>query len=74
VPAAESEALLEELFDWIDRPEFRWEHEWRIGDTLMWENRGGVMHSGRLNYPRNERRIFIRTTVRGEAIKQHRPA
>ena len=74
VPAAESEALLEELFDWIDRPEFRWEHEWRIGDTLMWENRGGVMHSGRLDYPLDERRIFIRTTVRGEAIKQHQAA
>jgi taurine dioxygenase len=61
-----SEALLEELFDVIDRPEFRWEHNWRIGDTLMWENRGGIMHSGRLDYPRDERRIFIRTTVSGD--------
>ena len=63
-----SEALLEELFDWIDRPEFRWEHEWRIGDTLMWENRGGVLHSGRMDYPLDERRIFIRTTIRGGPI------
>lgn len=66
VDEAESETLLEVLFDEIDRPEYRWEHNWRIGDTLMWENRGGVMHSGRLDYPRDERRIFIRTTVSGD--------
>lgn len=65
VDETRSEALLEELFDVIDRPEFRWEHDWRIGDTLMWENRGGIMHSGRLDYPRDERRTFIRTTVSG---------
>ena len=61
----------DELFDWIDRPEFRWEHEWRIGDTLMWDNRGGVMHCGRLDYPHDERRRMIRTTVRGQAIEMH---
>lgn len=71
VPDAESEAILDELFDWIDRPEFRWEHEWQVGDTLMWENRGGVMHCGRLDYPRDERRRFIRTTVRGQPIEMH---
>jgi taurine dioxygenase len=72
VSEAESDAILDELFEWIDRPEFRWEHEWRVGDTLMWENRGGVMHCGRLDYPRDERRQFIRTTVRGQAIEMHR--
>ncbi len=71
VPEAESDEILEELFDWIDKPEYRWEHEWRIGDTLMWENRGGVQHCGRLDYPRDERRQFIRTTVRGQAIEMH---
>ncbi len=71
VSEAESEEILNELFDCIDRPEYRWEHEWRFGDTLMWENRGGVMHCGRLDYPRDERRRFIRTTVRGQAIEMH---
>ncbi|PPR59006.1 MAG: Alpha-ketoglutarate-dependent taurine dioxygenase [Alphaproteobacteria bacterium MarineAlpha4_Bin2] len=61
----ESEELLEALFDFINREEFRWEHEWGVGDTLMWDNRGGVMHCGRLDYPRHEARRFIRTTVRG---------
>ena len=71
VAEAESDEILKELFDWIDRPEFRWEHEWRLGDTLMWENRGGVMHCGRLDYPRDQRRRLIRTTVRGQAIEAH---
>lgn len=65
VSGEESEELLELLFDWIDKPEFHWEHEWTVGDTIMWDNRGGVMHSGRLDYPRDEARRFIRTTVRG---------
>lgn len=68
----ESHELLEALFDVIDRPEFHWEHQWSPGDTLMWDNRGGTMHCGRLDYPRNEARRFIRTTVTGHAIEPYR--
>lgn len=68
---AESDALLSELYDWIDQPAFQWEHEWRLGDTLMWENRGGSMHCGRIDYPRDQRRHMIRTTVRGQPIEAH---
>lgn len=71
LPEAESDALLDELYDWIDRPAFRWEHEWRLGDTIMWENRGGAMHCGRIDYPRDQRRHMIRTTVRGQTIEAH---
>lgn len=65
---AESEALIEELTDRIEDPAVRWEHEWSVGDTLMWDNRGGLLHSGRIDYPLNEARRFIRTTVSGDAI------
>lgn len=70
----ESEAILSELFDWLDRPEYRWEHEWRIGDTLMWENRGGLMHTGRLDYMPGERRVMIRTTVGRSPIEAYEMA
>lgn len=73
LPEAESEELLEQLFDWIDRPEFHWEHSWSVGDTIMWDNRGGIMHSGRLDYPRDEARRFIRTTVRGGPTEAYVP-
>ena len=65
----EGDVLLNELYDALDLPEFRWEHEWSVGDTLMWDNRGGTMHSGRLDYPRDELRRFIRTTVTGGPIR-----
>ena len=69
---ADSEALMEALFDWMDRPEYRFEHVWAVGDTLMWDNRGGLMHVGRLDYPLDEARRFIRTTVTGQPMSMHR--
>jgi taurine dioxygenase len=69
VSEADSEAILNELFDALDQQEFRFEHVWKPGDTLLWDNRGGIMHTGRLDYPRNEARRFIRTTVTGSAIQ-----
>lgn len=69
---AESEAVLDALFERMDRPEYRWEHVWAVGDTLMWDNRGGLMHTGRLDYPRDEARRFIRTTVTGQPTAMHR--
>ena len=37
---ADSEALLDELWD-LRRalPEFAWEHVWRVGDLVLWDNR-----------------------------------
>src|SRR5262249_16486170 len=40
---AESEALLDELWDFVARPEFAWEHAWRVGDLVLWDKRG-TMH------------------------------
>ena len=63
----EGDALLDEVYDWLDRPEFTYEHRWRLGDTIIWDNRGGTFHSGKLDYPRWQRRIMYRTTVVAEA-------
>jgi taurine dioxygenase len=65
LPEEESEALIERLTDAMEDQAYRWEHQWSVGDTLMWDNRGGLMHSGRMDYPRDQPRRFIRTTVRG---------
>lgn len=70
----ESDDILAELALWIDRPEFRFEHFWSPGDTIMWDNLGGVMHVGRADYPRDQRRIFLRTTVRGQPIEPYTAA
>ncbi|MAP11673.1 MAG: hypothetical protein CMQ61_06430 [Gammaproteobacteria bacterium] len=68
VSAERSEELLRALFAAMNKPRYQWEHEWRLGDTLIWDNRGGLMHCGRLDYPRDEARRFIRTTVSGSSL------
>ena len=61
---AESEALLDELWSVVDRPEFAWEHAWRVGDLIIWDNRC-TMHR-RDAFDPNSRRIMHRTQVKGE--------
>src|SRR5947208_5421799 len=60
----ESEALLDELWSFVDRPEFAWEHVWRVGDLVLWDNRC-TMHR-RDAFDPGARRIMHRTQVKGE--------
>ncbi len=61
---AQSDELLEELFDWCLREEFQWHQDWAVGDTIVWENRS-AWHAASTDYPKHEPRRFIRTTVAG---------
>jgi len=61
---AESEALLDELWGFVNRPEFAWEHVWRVGDLVLWDNRC-TMHR-RDAFDPDSRRIMHRTQVKGE--------
>jgi taurine dioxygenase len=58
----DSDALLEEIFEWCSREEFQWAQEWQAADTIMWENRS-AWHSGRDDYPKDQLRKFLRTTI-----------
>jgi taurine dioxygenase len=60
----DSETLLDELWSFVDRPEFVWEHVWRVGDLVLWDNRC-TMHR-RDAFDPNTRRIMHRTQVKGE--------
>lgn len=60
---AESDALLEELFNVSEDRSLVYEHVWRPGDLVMWDNRC-VTHA-RTDFPANERRLLRRTTVVG---------
>ena len=62
---AHSEALLDELWSFVDRPEFAWEHVWRVGDLVMWDNRC-TMHR-RDPFDDASRRIMHRTQIKGSA-------
>jgi taurine dioxygenase len=60
----QSEALLDELWEFVDRPQFAWKHVWRVGDLVLWDNRC-TMHR-RDAFDPSSRRIMHRTQVKGE--------
>src|SRR5258708_4114524 len=62
---ADSEALLDELWDYVARPQFAWEHVWRVGDLVLWDNRC-TMHR-RDPFDASARRIMHRTQIKGSA-------
>jgi taurine dioxygenase len=64
LPEAESNELLATLFDHQERREFIYEHVWRPGDLLMWDNRC-TLHA-RTDFSANERRLMRRVTILGE--------
>ncbi len=57
----ESDALLQHVFDHSERAEFVYEHVWRVGDLLMWDNRCST--HARTDFPTSERRLMWRTTI-----------
>jgi len=60
----ESEELLALMFDTIERPEFIYEHRWRVGDLLLWDNRC-TLHARR-DFDPNASRWLRRVTIQGE--------
>jgi taurine dioxygenase len=58
----ESSAILDYLFDHIERPEFVYEHEWKVCDLMMWDNRCSV--HARTYFSPEKRRMMRRVTVR----------
>jgi taurine dioxygenase len=63
LPRAESDALLERLCAAAERPEHIYEHEWRIGDLVIWDNRA-TQHA-RTDFDPAERRLLRRMALRG---------
>ena len=64
LPREESDAILQELFDHQEQPKFVYEHVWRVGDILMWDNRC-TLHA-RTDFSAGERRLLRRVTILGE--------
>lgn len=62
--SAESEALLDELWAYIERKEFAWQNAWQVGDLVLWDNRC-TMHR-RDPFDPAARRIMHRTQIKGK--------
>ena len=64
MPRSEGKALLKMLFGHQEQPQFVYEHVWRPGDILMWDNRC-TLHA-RTDFSAGERRLLRRVTLIGE--------
>ncbi len=60
----ESRELLEALYDHVEQPRFVYEHVWRPGDLVMWDNRC-TLHA-RTDFDPNQRRKLRRMTIKGD--------
>ena len=61
---AEGEEILNLLFDHQEQRQFVYEHVWRVGDVLLWDNRC-TLHA-RTDFSDKERRLMRRTAILGE--------
>jgi alpha-ketoglutarate-dependent taurine dioxygenase len=60
----EGRALLAELLDRATQPDLIYSHQWSVGDTVIWDNRG-VLHRA-VPYDPDSPREMLRTTVLGD--------
>ena len=63
MPADESERLLGAVYDHAEKPEFVYQHRWRKGDLLLWDNR--CSSHARTDFPADQKRLLLRTTIEG---------
>ncbi len=65
MPAADSEALLRRLYDHCTgTPGFRYDHKWRVGDFVIWDDRA-TLHAATADYAEHEKRLLYRAMLAG---------
>jgi taurine dioxygenase len=68
VSLLESDETLEQLYEIGERPEFVYEHVWKLGDLVCWDNRCTI--HARTPFPKGENRLMRRCTVEGPPIRE----
>ena len=63
LPAAESDALIDELTGYMVQPDGQYRHQWRVGDIVIWDNRCSY-HKAAGDYPPEEDRIHWRVSIK----------
>lgn len=72
LPKDESDELIRELCAHVVRPEFVYEHVWRTGDLVFWDN-FATLHA-RTDFDPAQRRWLRRTTIKGSRPRAWRKA
>ena len=60
----ESDALLDNLGEHITQNKYRYDHDWQVGDVLLWDNRC-LIHSVNVDYPVGQDRRHQRILLKG---------
>ena len=66
LPAAESDAIIEEMKAYMTEPPAQYRHKWRKGDVVIWDNRCSY-HKAAGDYPPEEDRIHWRVSIKEHA-------
>lgn len=62
---AESDTLLDWVNEVVLRDAYRYDHKWRRGDVLVWDNRC-LLHSVNMDFPVGQKRLHQRILLRGK--------
>jgi taurine dioxygenase len=60
-----SDELLDFLSGHITQPQYRYDHSWRPGDILLWDNRC-LVHSVNMDFPVGQHRVHQRILLKGD--------
>jgi taurine dioxygenase len=63
----ESDSILAELFAISEDAAIVYEHAWRLGDLVIWDNFASI--HARKDFPREEPRLMRRLTIEGQAMR-----
>jgi taurine dioxygenase len=63
----ESEEALDQLFEISEDPAIVYEHSWKLGDLVIWDNWCSI--HARKDFPREEPRLMRRLTIEGQAMR-----
>lgn len=67
LPVEQSEALLDAVWaHTCQEDKYAWEHKWKVGDLLVWDNRCTMHH--RNAFPSDARRLMHKSITAGEAV------
>lgn len=67
LPDDQSTALLAQIYDHVLQPRFRYVHEWKVGDVLMWDHIG-TWHNAVADYRADEPRLMKRCQVLADKV------
>lgn len=61
---SDSDRLLDSILEHISQDTYKYRHEWRAGDILVWDNRC-LVHSVNMDFPVGQRRLHQRILLKG---------